>query len=191
MRLQRTTLVWEIMMIGLAVLLAGCGLAAVPAMVSATDAPLLHAQSRWQSHHPAHYRLIVQEDTSDRSCRQAVEVHNEQVQAVLEDHCGRATPWTISSLLDWIGYHAQTSSAYTSAALVSICQVHHSTRAVYDPTLGYPYTVMYQQSVTPNQTYRRVWQRLGIDEMLPTCARAAGSNTAQLTIRVVSLTALP
>ena len=62
----------------------------------AADALLLLAQSCWQARHPARYRLVVQEDTNDRSCRQAVEVQDEQVETVLEDHCGRATHWIIS-----------------------------------------------------------------------------------------------
>src|SRR5215211_6392902 len=110
MRLQRTMFVWKIMMIGLAVMLGGCGLPAAPRVGDATNAPLLLAQSRWQVRHPARYRLVVQEDTDDRSCRQTVEVHDEQVQTVLEDQCGHANPWTVSSLLDWISYRARASS---------------------------------------------------------------------------------
>src|SRR5215212_3865118 len=114
MRLQHTMSVWKIMIIGMAMLLGGCGLLDPPRAGSPTDAPLLLAQSRWQARHPARYRLVVQEDTDDRSCRQSVEVHDEQVAAVLEDHCGRATLWTISSLLDWIGYRAPARSAYST-----------------------------------------------------------------------------
>src|SRR4051812_46465579 len=99
MRLQRTMFVWTIMMIGLVVLLGGCGLPDESRRFDAADGPLLLAQSRWQARRPARYRLVVQEDTDDRSCRQSVEVQDEQVQTVLEDHCGRATQWTISSLL--------------------------------------------------------------------------------------------
>src|SRR6187200_1080717 len=113
MRLQRTMTVWKIMMIGVAMLLGGCSPAGSPGPASAADVPLLLAQSRWQARHPARYRLVVQEDTDDRSCRQAVEVRDEQVEAVLEDHCGRATHWTVSSLLDWLSYRVQTSSACT------------------------------------------------------------------------------
>src|SRR5215207_3514644 len=122
MRLQCTMVVWKIMMIGLVGMLGGCGLPAAPRASGTADAALQLAQSRWQAGRPARYRLVVQEDTDDRSCRQAVEVHDEQVQTVLEDHCGRATHWTISSLLDWISYRAQAGSAYPTASLVSVCQ---------------------------------------------------------------------
>jgi hypothetical protein len=130
MRLQRTMSVWKITMTGLAMLLGGCGLPDPPRAGSAKDAQLLLAQSRWQAGHPMRYRLVVQEDTDDRSCRQAVEVRDEQVETVLEDHCGRATPWTVSRLRDWLSYRARTSSACTTASLACTCQVHHSARRV-------------------------------------------------------------
>ena len=191
MRLQRTLSVWKIMMIGLAMLLGGCGLPAAPRAGSATDMPLLLAQSRWQARHPARYRLVVQEDTDDRSCRQAVEVHNEHVATVLEDHCGRATPWTVSSLLDWISYRAQTSSAYTTASLVAVCQIHHSAHAVYDPKLGYPYSATDQWNLAPNWAYLRPLQQLFGARATPDCALSSGGANHSITIRIVSLTALP
>lgn len=123
-------------MIGLAVMLGSCSLPVPPRAGSATDASLLLAQSRWQARHPARYRLVVQEDTDDHSCRQAVEVQDERVQAILGDDCGRATPWTVSSLLDWIGSRAQASSTGTTASLVYFCQIYNSARAVYDPKLA-------------------------------------------------------
>jgi hypothetical protein len=191
MRLQYTMAVWKITMISLAVMLGGCGLPDAPRVGDATNAPLLLAQSRWQAHHPARYRLVVQEDTDNRSCRQSVEVQDEQVQTVLEDHCGRATPWTISSLLDWISYRVQTSSAYTTASLVSVCQVYHSARAVYDPKLGYPYSATYQWNLAPNWAYLRPLQQLFGARVTPDCARSSGAAAGAITIRVVSLTALP
>ena len=191
MRLQRTMFVWKIMMIGLAVLLGGCGLPDALRAGGPTDAPLLLAQSRWQSRHRARYRLVVQEDTDDRSCRQAVEVHDEQVETVLEDHCGRATPWTVSSLFDWLSYRARTSSACTTAALACVCQVHHSARAVYDPKLGYPYSATYQWTLAPNWAYLRPLQQLFGARVIPDCANSAGAADGAITIRVVSLTALP
>ena len=191
MRLQHTMSVWKIMIIGMAVLLGGCGLPDPPRAGSPTDAPLLLAQSRWQSRHPARYRLVVQEDTDDRSCRQSVQVHDEQVETVLEDHCGRATPWTVSSLLDWLSYRARTSSACSSASLACICQVHHSARAVYDPKLGYPYSATYQWTLAPNWAYLQPLQQLFGARIIPDCVNLAGAADGAITIRVVSLTALP
>jgi hypothetical protein len=191
MRLQHTTFVWKIMIIGLTVMLGGCGLLVTPDTGSATDVPLLLARSRWQARHPMRYRLVVQEDTDDRSCRQSVEVHNEQVQTVLEDHCGRATYWTISSLLDWINYRARISSAYPTASLVSVCQVYHSARAVYDPKLGYPYSATYQRTLAPNWGYLRRLQQLFGARLTPDCALPDGRADQSITIRIVSLTALP
>jgi hypothetical protein len=191
MRLQCTMFVWKIMIIGLAAaVLSGCGLPATNDAGAATDAPLL-ALSRWQAHHPARYRLVVQEDTDDRSCRQAVEVYDEQVAAVLEDHCGHANPWTISSLLDWISNHAHASSTYSPAALVSVCQVYHSAHAVYDPKLGYPYSATYQRTLAPNWKYLRPLQQLFGTRVTPDCANSAGRADGTMTIRVVSLTVLP
>jgi hypothetical protein len=191
MRLQRTTFVWKIMIIGLTVMLGGCGLPVALDAGGATDVPLLLARSRWQARHPMRYRLVVQEDTDDRSCRLSVEVHNEQVQTVLEDHCGRATYWTISSLLDWISYRARTSSAYSTASLVSVCQVYHSARAVYDPKLGYPYSATYQRTLAPNWAYLRRLQQLFGTRLTPDCALPDGRADQSITIRIVSLTALP
>jgi hypothetical protein len=191
MRLQRTTFVWKIMIIGLTVILGGCGLPVALDTGGATDVPLLLAQSRWQARHPMRYRLVVQEDTNDRSCRQSVEVHNEQVQTVLEDHCGRATYWTISSLLDWISYRARTSSAYPTVSLVSVCQIYHSARAVYDPKLGYPYSATYQRTLAPNWAYLRPLQQLFGARLTPDCALSSGRADQSITIRIVSLTALP
>jgi hypothetical protein len=183
--------VWKIMMIGLAMLLGGCGLPDAPRASSAADTPLLLAQTRWQAHHPARYRLVVEEDTADHSCRQAVEVHNELVQTVLEDQCGRATHWTISSLLDWISFRAQASSAHPTASLMAFCQVYHSARAVYDPKLGYPYSATYQRSLAPNWNYLRPLQQLFGLRIAPDCTHAAGRTGGAITIRVVSLTTLP
>jgi hypothetical protein len=191
MRLQCTMSVWMIMMIGLAFMLGGCGLPDAPRTGSATDAPLLLAQSRWQARHPARYRLVVQEDTDDRSCRQAVVVQDEHVETVLEDHCGRATPWTVSSLLDWNSYRARISSAYSTASLISVCQVHYSARAVYDPKLGYPYSATYQWTLAPNWAYLRPLQQLFGARVTPDCAMSAGGADGAITIRVISLTALP
>jgi hypothetical protein len=191
MRLQRTMAVWKIMMLGLAMLLGGCGLPDAPHVGHPADAPLLLAQAHWQARHPARYRLVVQEDTDDRSCRQAVEVHDEHVAAVLEDYCGRATPWTVSSLLDWLSYRAQTSSACTTASLACVCQVHHSARAVYDPNLGYPYSATYQWTLAPNWAYLRPLQQLFGPRVIPDCTNSAGAADGAITIRVVSLIALP
>ena len=190
MRLQRTLFVWKITMISLVMMLGGCGLPTALPAHDATNTPLLLAQSRWRAHHPARYRLVIQEDTSDRSCRQSVEVHDEQVQAVLEDHCGHASPWTISSLLDWIGYRARASAAYPAASIVSACQMFHSAHAVYDPRLGYPYTATYQRTLAPNWAYLRPLQQLFGARVAPDCTLPAGASSA-ITIRVVSLTALP
>ena len=191
MRLQRTMFVWKIMMIGLVAMLGGCGLPAAPNAGGTAEAPLLLARSRWQARHPARYRLVVQEDTDDRSCRQAVEVYDEQVEAVLEDHCGHANPWTISSLLEWISYRAQASSTYSPTALVSVCQVYHSAHAVYDPKLGYPYSATYQRTLAPNWNYLRPLQQLFGEHLTPNCANSAGTTNGTMTIRVVSLTVLP
>jgi len=191
MRLQRTMFVWKIMMIGLAVMLGSCGLPAASDAGGATNAPLLLAQSRWQARHPARYRLVVQEDTDDGSCRQSVEVQDEQVQAVLEDHCGNANPWTVSSLLDWISNRAHASSGYPTASLISVCQVYHSAHAVYDPKLGYPYSATYQRTLAPNWIYLRPLQQLFGVRITPDCALSSGTVDGAMTIRVVSLTALP
>jgi hypothetical protein len=191
MRLQCTMVVWKIMMIGLVGMLGGCGLPAAPRASGAADSALELAQSRWQARHPARYRLVVQEDTDDRSCRQTVEVRDEQVEAVLEDHCGRATPWTISSLLDWIGYRAPARPAYSTVALLAICQVHQSARAVYDPKLGYPYSATYQWALAPNWSYLHPLQQLFGTRISSNCAQSPGRAAGAITIRVVSLTALP
>jgi len=119
------------------------------------------------------------------------EVRDEQVEAVLEDHCGRATHWTVSSLLDWLSYRAQTSSACTIGSLACVCQVHHSARAVYDPKLGYPYSATYQWTLAPNWDYLRPLQQLFGAQIIPDCANSAGAADGAITIRVVSLTALP
>jgi hypothetical protein len=177
------------MILGLAALLVGCGLPAAPDRGSSTDAALLLAEMRWQSRHPARYRLVVQEDTDTRSCRQSVEVHNEQVQMVLEDHCGRATPWTVSSLLDWIGERARASSDGALGSLVSACRTYQSARAVYDPALGYPYSAMYQRTRVPNWRYLRPLRQLFGASITPLCAQPAGDGA--ITIRIVSLTVLP
>jgi len=191
MRLQCTMSVWKIMMIGLIVMLGGCGLPDAPRASGATDTPLLLAQSRWQARHPARYRLVVQEDTDHRSCRQAVEVQDEHVETVLEDYCGRATPWTVSSLLEWISYRARTSSVCTTASLACVCQVHHSARAVYDHKLGYPYSATYQWTLAPNWAYLRPLQQLFGARITPDCAMSGSEDDGAITIRVVSLTALP
>ncbi|MEO7911341.1 MAG: hypothetical protein ABIV47_16980 [Roseiflexaceae bacterium] len=191
MRLQHTMSVWKIMIIGMAGLLSGCGLPDAPRASSPADAPLLLAQSRWQAGHPMRYRLVVQEDTDQRSCRQSVEVHDEQVEIVLEDHCGRATPWTVSGLLDWLSYRARAGSACSTASLACMCQVHHSARAVYDPKLGYPYSATYQWTLAPNWANLRPLQQLFGARVIPDCANSAGATDGTITIRVVSLTALP
>ena len=190
MRLQSTMSVWKILVIGLAVMLGGCGLADAPRAGGAPDAPLLLAQSRWQAGRPAHYRLVVQEDTAKHSCRQAVEVHGERVQAVLENQGGRATPWTVSRLLDWISVNARPSSACDPTSIACACYVHEATSVVYDPQQGYPYSVTYRRTSAPNWSTLRLWRMWGASA-LPGCATGAGTRDQMLTIRVISLTALP
>jgi len=182
---------WKIMVIALVLMLGGCGLPDAPRSNGAPDEPLLLAQSHWQAHGPARYRLVVQEDTADHSCRQAVEVHDERVQVVLEDGCGRATPWTVGRLLDWIAFSARPSSACDPASIACACYVHEATRAVYDPQQGYPYSVTYQRTSAPNWSTLKLWWRLWGAGTLPGCAKGAGTNNQMLTIRVISLTALP
>ena len=191
MRLYSTMSVWKIMMIGLVLTLGGCGAPAAPRVSAAPAAPLLLAQSRWQARRPARYRLVVQEDTADRSCRQSVEVHHERVQVVLEDHCGRTNPWTVSSLLDWISSSARPTSACDPASIACACYLHEATSAVYDPQLGYPYSATHRRTSSPNWSMLRLWWRVWGASALPGCARGAGANDQVLTIRVISLAALP
>ncbi|HEU5097964.1 MAG TPA: hypothetical protein VFU22_02895 [Roseiflexaceae bacterium] len=191
MRLQSTMFVWKIMMIGLVLLLCGCGAPDTPRSGSSPDIPLLLAQSRWGSHRPARYRLVVQEDTAERSCRQAIDVRDERVQAVLEDQCGRATAWTISRMLEWISSSAQPASACDPASIACSCYVHQTTRAIYDPHQGYPYAITYQRTSAPNWSTLKLWWRLLGASALPNCAKGMSTNDQMLTIRVISLTALP
>ena len=191
MRLLATAFLWKIMVIALALSLGACGLPDAPPVRGAPDAKLLLAQSHWQARRPARYRLMVQEDTASRSCRQTIEVHDERVQAVLEDHCGRSAGWTVSSLLDWIGESAQSSSACDPTTMICACYIHEATNAVYDPRLGYPYVLSYQRSSSPNWNTLNLWWRIWGSAALPDCARGAGANAQKLTIRVISLTALP
>ena len=72
-----------------------------------------------------------------------------------------------------------------------ICQVHHSARAVYDPKLGYPYSATYQWTLAPNWAYLRPLQQFFGTRIIPDCANSAGAADGAITIRVVSLTALP
>ena len=149
--------VWKIMMIGMVVTLGGCGLPDAPRPAGATNAPLLLGQSRWQARHPAHYRLMVQEDTDDHSCRQTVEVQDKQAEIILEDHCGRATPCTVSNLLDRISEHARTSAACDPASMICTCYIHEVTNVVYDARLGYPYSMSYQRTSSPNWNPLKFW----------------------------------
>ena len=191
MRLQSTMFVWKIMVIGLVMILSGCGAPDTLRSSSPPDRPLLLAQSHWESRRPARYRLVVQEDTAKRSCRQAVDVNDERVQAVIEDQCGRATAWTISRLLDWVASSAQPSSACDPTSIVCACYVHQATHAIYHPQQGYPYTITYQRTSAPNWSMLKPWWRLLGANTLPDCAKGMSANDQRLTIRVISLTALP
>jgi hypothetical protein len=62
---------------------------------------------------------------------------------------------------------------------------------VYDPTLGYPYSATDQWTLAPNWAYLRPLQQLFGARVIPDCANAAGAADGAMTIRVVSLTALP
>jgi hypothetical protein len=191
MRLQSTMLMWKIMVICLAAMLGGCGAAATPRSGDAPNTPLLLAQARWQTHRPVRYRLVVQENTADGSCRQSVEVQDEQVQAVLEDYCGRANQWTISRLFDWVAASARTSSACDPSSIACACLINEATSAVYDPQQGYPYSITYRRASAPNWSTLKLWFQLWGASALPGCARGAGTHSQMLTIRVISLTALP
>jgi hypothetical protein len=191
MRLQSTMFMWKIMVIGLAFVLGGCGAPAAPRSGGAPDTSLLLAQSRWQTHGLARYRLVIQENTADGSCRQSVDVHHEQVQAVLEDYCGRPTQWTISRLFDWIASSARASSACDPSSIACACYINEATSVVYDPHQGYPYAVTYRRASAPNWSTLKPWLRLWGASALPGCAQGAGTHSQMLTIRVISLTALP
>jgi hypothetical protein len=189
MRLGVTMTVRWIVPIGLA---CGLGVYALLTFIpqpGRPNAPLQDALARWQARQPAHYRLVVQEDTADSACRQVVEVLHEHIQTVQEDRCGHDAAWTVSSLLDWIAFRAHPTSACDSSSIACFCYVHNTTNVVYDPQLGYPYAVTYQRTLAPNWDFLKYWQRLWGYRALPKCATGVASQT--LTIRVVSLTALP
>lgn len=129
--------------------LAGCGAQA--------DARYAAALRLWQSRPLAHYTLHTREIVGGRPCAQIVEVRDERLVRVLNNTCQHPNLWTISWLFTFV---AKSSAPPDRCAQVDpsggcVCRDAVDLQVEYDPTYGYPSTIV------ARQTWRADWQSMG------------------------------
>jgi hypothetical protein len=98
---------------------------------------LAAAQRRWAERPFSRYRLVVDIESTWQRCRQEVEVHNEQVVAVLRNTCGQRG-LTVSALFSQIAASERRGQKRCTNPAVVVNCFSNQLRADYDPQLGYP-----------------------------------------------------
>lgn len=183
--------VWRGLAASLAIGLLACGLlgALVGALAPAGD--LAAARVRWSARVFSRYRLVVDEQTRAGSCRQELQIDDERIVGVLQNHCVRVPSWTVSNLFTWVsGLNDGAARCYPSA-VACVCHAIYSARASFDPQLGYPRQVTYRWDLQTNWGYPGHWERLLRVHELPSCEQVTRRAGGYIVVRVVSLTPLP
>jgi hypothetical protein len=177
-------------LIGLIVSLLACGMLAALAVRVRPD-ELAAARVRWNAHAFRRYRLVVNEETAAGSCRQDVQVENEQITSVVLNECVRIPSWTVSTLFTWAaGLDPYSSRCYPSA-VTCVCYAIYTAQTRFDPQFGYPQQIVHRWNLKTNWAYFGHWERLWRTHELPNCSGVAHRLTDHITVRVVSLSQLP
>ena len=178
-------------LIGLIVSLLACAMLAALATRAAPADDLPSARMRWAAHAFRRYRLVVNEETSAGSCRQDVQVENEQITSVVLNECVRIPSWTISNLFTWTaGLDSYSSRCYPST-VTCVCHAIYTAQTRFDPQLGYPQQIIHRWNLRTNWAYFGHWERLWRTHELPDCNGVSHRLTDHVTVTVVSLTQLP
>ena len=168
-----------------------CGLLGALAASAAPGDDLLAARARWAAHPLPRYRLVVDEETNAGSCRQDLRISGERIAEVLQNRCVRVPSWTVANLFGWAaGLEDHAARCYPSA-VACVCHIVYTTRASFDPQLGYPQRIAYQWKLTTNWAYPGHWERLLRQHELPSCDQVTRRASGHITVTVVSLTPLP
>jgi hypothetical protein len=177
-------------LLGFAAALLACAALAPVAGGAGQASEFAAARARWQARSFSSYQLVIQEETNAGSCRQAVEIRDEQIARVLLNRCVRLPSWTVSNLFTWAEQAGDLSSRCYPSAVTCVCYQAYRLRASYDPALGYPQTITQAWSLRLNWAYLGHWQRLWRTGQLPDCANVSRFAERYVTITVVSLTPL-
>jgi hypothetical protein len=191
MALSATRRAYRWALLGFAVALLACAALVPVAGVAGQASELAAAKARWKARSFSGYRLVVQEETNASSCRQAVEIRDEQIVRVLLNRCGRLPSWTVSNLFTWAEQAGNPSSRCYPSTVTCVCHQAYSLRASYDAMLGYPQSISQAWSLRLNWAYLGHWKRLWRTGQLPDCANVSRFAERYVTISVVSLTPLP
>ena len=168
-----------------------CGLLGALAATAAPGGELPAARARWDARALPRYRLVVDEETNAGSCRQDLRISGERIAEVLRNTCVRVPSWTVASLFAWAaGLPDQAARCYPSA-VACVCHIVYTTRASFDPQLGYPQQIAYRWALTTNWAYRGHWERMLREHELPSCDQVTRRASGHITVTVVSLTPLP
>ena len=177
-------------LLGFAVALLSCVALAPVAGGAGQASEFTAAKARWAARSFSSYQLVIQEETNAGSCRQAVEIRDEQIARVLLNRCVRLPSWTVNNLFTWAEQAGDPSSRCYPSTVTCVCYQAYSLRASYDPTLGYPQSITQAWSLHLNWAYLGHWQRFWRTGQLPDCANVSRFAERYVTITVVSLTPL-
>jgi len=168
-----------------------CGILAALATRAAPVDDIASARERWAAHPFRHYRLVVNEETAASSCRQDVQIENEQITSVELNECVRIPSWTVSNLFAWAaGLDPYSSRCYPSA-VTCVCHAIYTAQTRFDPQFGYPQQIAHRWNLKTNWAYFGHWERLWRTHELPDCSGVSHRLTDHITVTVVSLTQLP
>ncbi|HEX5691032.1 MAG TPA: DUF6174 domain-containing protein [Roseiflexaceae bacterium] len=145
------------MLVAIAGLLAGACVLGVAAAVWLAPEPardLAAAQHRWQARPFSAYRMIV-ETQAFGACRFEVEIHDEQVTAILERSCLSPAP-TVTDLFHTIQQHADENRCGPNGCA---CDGPIGAEVVYDAQLGYPTEVLVRPQAQQRWRYPGYWKR--------------------------------
>jgi hypothetical protein len=185
----RSSVLW--LLLACAALAAGCGLGTSLLGGPALDAQLAAARERWAARPFSSYRLVVEEETNTGRCGQDVRVQDEQIRQVFRNGCVRMPNWTVSNLFTWAEQHSDFKSRCYPSDVTCVCFSIYTTRASFDPGLGYPQSITYRWELAPNWSYLNHWRRLWLNGEAPSCRNISRRAGDHITVKVVALTPSP
>jgi hypothetical protein len=168
--------------------MAGCGVATLLLDQPSIGTQLIAARERWAARSFSSYRLVVDEQTNAGRCGQDVRVQDERIREIFSNNCVRLANWTINNLFTWAEQHGDYKSRCYPSDVTCVCFSIYTTRASFDPQLGYPQSITYRWELEPNWAYYNHWRRLWLNGELPTCRNISSRTSDHITLTVVALT---
>jgi hypothetical protein len=145
-------------LLAVASLLAGACVLALAGALWLAPAPardLAAAQRRWEARPFSRYRMVI-ETQAFGSCRYEVEIHDEQVTAILQRSCLSPAP-TVTDLFQLIRQHIDEGSCGPNGCA---CDGPIGAEVIYDPQLGYPRELLVRPQPQLRWRYPNYWKRV-------------------------------